>query len=113
MNPERYMVTGIDSETGEKIEGFYSLDRYKEPMIEELHDAGIDEEFGSGRSVIFKSGRSVILDSIEPVAAKVKVRFQSNDEEFAGHCPNCDKNVHSWTGEYCPGCGQRLDWSDI
>lgn len=33
------------------------------------------------------------------------------DEDFAV-CPRCERIVYD-IYNYCPGCGQKLDWSDI
>ena len=96
MIKERFMVTGQTLgnpfEPSKTVTGYFAL----VPVI-------YDE---------CRHSEMIVPGSFEPVAVKVKGRFQSNDGEFAGHCPNCDKNVHSWTGEYCSGCGQRLDWGE-
>ena len=43
--------------------------------------------------------------------AKVKNIAHIRGYPMEGNCGNCDYDVYD-DGEYCPGCGAKLDWSD-
>lgn len=30
-----------------------------------------------------------------------------------GQCPKCSSTVLQYKGNYCPNCGQALDWSEV
>ena len=43
--------------------------------------------------------------------------YEEEEREFVDkfHCPICDYNFWDYSGKtynYCPRCGQKLDWSD-
>lgn len=48
------------------------------------------------------------------IAKEVTNKFTDLDEEgfevIFGGCPNCKMEVNFDDNEYCPYCGQRLDW---
>jgi len=48
----------------------------------------------------------------EPMKFKTKhVKVSIDDYRIDDFCPTCDKELYT-TSNYCPNCGQRLDWSD-
>lgn len=32
--------------------------------------------------------------------------------KYRGQCPKCSSTVLQYTGNYCPKCGQALDWGE-
>ena len=113
MNTERYMFRGKRIDNGEWVTGYYVN--------------------SAGRSLIFPFGAKNIFDrfkvdpaTIEPVAVKITKRLCSEGDADAAHtyfyyinCPNCRFYLYDTSGdysekylncEYCPDCGQRLDW---
>lgn len=70
--------------------------------LNEAVSAGIDEE--SYNSL------KEIVDRATPTKAK------ASDSRPRFRCPNCGEGVVDWESDtmydYCPECGQRLDWSE-
>lgn len=33
--------------------------------------------------------------------------------KYKGHCPKCSAAVSQYTGNYCPNCGQAIDWGEV
>lgn len=32
--------------------------------------------------------------------------------KYKGQCPKCSSIVSQYTGNYCPNCGKKIDWSE-
>ncbi|MDR1693377.1 MAG: hypothetical protein LBR72_08470 [Oscillospiraceae bacterium] len=104
MNIKRYMVTGKRLDNGEPVTGFYL----------ELNGEKMGER--SIRSCILDNiGRTLDIDfaTVEPVAVPVVL-----ERSLLGYycCPNCRKVLYvaaMGRTNYCPSCGQRLDWGEV
>jgi uncharacterized OB-fold protein len=33
--------------------------------------------------------------------------------KYKGRCPKCSSTVSQYTGNYCPNCGQAIDWGEV
>ena len=49
----------------------------------------------------------IIKQALERNVAKKPIKKINS---FDYHCPNCDVMALSWN--YCPNCGQKLDWGN-
>ena len=70
------------------------------------------ERYGDDKKISFYS---TIIEALEKqIAKEVTNKFTDLDEEgfevIFGGCPNCKMEVNFDDNEYCPYCGQRLDW---
>lgn len=62
------------------------------------------------REVIHKALEKKIPE--KPIEKEVIGGF--NDlYRYKGQCPKCSSTVLQYVGNYCPKCGQAIDWSDI
>jgi hypothetical protein len=50
-----------------------------------------------------------ILKELVERATPKKVIYENNDSGI-GECPNCRERI--FTPDFCPNCGQALDWSE-
>lgn len=107
---ERYMVTAVPIDGGERVTGYYVCSESGEILIA-LHSKLPWDCF---------EFTSVDPDTIEPVMVKVK-----RDRTLVGdyRCPNCnaafvgvarlfDDTPLRNTTPFCGACGQALDWSE-
>lgn len=62
------------------------------------------------REVIHKTLEKNIPE--KPIEKEV-VGASMTGYKYKGQCPKCSSTVLQYTGNYCPKCGQALDWSDF
>lgn len=93
MIPERYMVTAVPVDGGERVTGYYTA--CVEPMDEPVLLHYITDENGNSR-VIHPT-------TIQPVKMKPIM-------DFGWICPNCGAQKVSDRVDYCWDCGQALAW---
>jgi len=107
--PERFMVTAIDCVTGEKVKGYYLTNTSGLTKRHTLYEP-TDLSTKTAEELSYNY-HSIDPATVEPVAVKVR-KFASGIEKRA--CPNCEKflfcELYEWN--YCPNCGQRLDWGN-
>lgn len=115
---ERYQVSAIAISTGDMVTGYLSYDGIGDAVIESVNSLGVWER----RYKIDPS-------TIEPVMAKpirVKWEFAWKEGQYRHFCPSCESDCavvndeskleycleHFGQPDYCPWCGQALDWKD-
>ena len=110
MSSKRFMVRGKRTDTGEWVEGLLTENGY----IVEVQDIEHSD-------LKFAVEHEIDLDTIEPVAVGVKVIIREPPVTTFYHCPDCNYLLY-WIDEntaagkwfdYCPCCGQRLDWQEV
>lgn len=47
----------------------------------------------------------------EPIEKEV-IGVSMSGYKYKGQCPKCSSTVLQYVGNYCPKCGQAIDWSD-
>lgn len=90
--------------------GHANCDGYLNPKI--FEELNIVQEFVDDKQTSKK-------EKPKKVDKKTKGIFPNNDTYLSYHttyeCPNCNCKLHlDWHEKrnYCPECGQKLDWSD-
>lgn len=48
----------------------------------------------------------------KPIGKEV-IGVSMSGYKHKGNCPKCSSSVRQYTSNYCPNCGQALDWSEI
>ncbi len=61
------------------------------------------------REIIHKALENNISE--KPIRNKV-IDTSTTGYKYKSHCPKCSSTVSQYTGNYCPNCGQALDWSE-
>ena len=60
--------------------------------------------------------KNVTIDALEKQIPK-KPKNYHGDDYPKWVCPRCDKDAYyshvPWTIQFCPECGQAIDWSDV
>lgn len=54
------------------------------------------------------------MQALEKQIPKKPIRLPANHPFYyeVGDCPFCEESVYVAEGEFCPSCGQALDWSE-
>ena len=93
---EKFLFKAFSTQLNATIQGcyFYSEKENKHYIVGESIDYGYQKT-------------EVDPDTVKPVAMKVVIK-PFNKNFGTPHCPNCDKSLSD--DEYCPKCGQRIDW---
>jgi hypothetical protein len=115
MIPERYQVTATRKKTGEIVTGYL--------VYRDGYESDIVVPVGNTSSVTY----TIDEMTIHPVAVKpirMPWEYAARDDQYRHFCPNCEteckvvndqnKLEYALTAfgqpDYCPFCGQRLDW---
>lgn len=104
MIPERYMVTAVTVDGGERVTG------YLIPIVGgKWVIAASDGVVPYGCEYAYGVDDFIEIDptTIQPVKVK------PSHETYL--CPNCDSLLDPsryWLHHYCPSCGMALDWQD-
>jgi hypothetical protein len=119
-NEKRYMVKAQCADNDQWIEGFYfrHIKRQICPIGDELKDDDIVHVICISSFADWNMPRNMQAvqikpETIEPLALRVL------EDSCAIGCPNCSRSLDYIDNqtenpiEYCPWCGQRLDWSEI
>lgn len=58
-----------------------------------------------------------IIDALEKQIPKMPLEKEvigvsMTGYKYKGQCPKCSAKVSQCTGNYCPKCGQAIDWSE-
>lgn len=102
-----------------EMDNVKSNSAYKEEQARKTHEFNrkwIEEQFQKIDILIKKTNK--IIELLEPKEEKVvrkRILYNFNDKPYAikGDCPCCGASeLVSNYEQYCPKCGQKLDWSE-
>lgn len=85
----------------------YSLTKYglRSAEIQELLQEAMDLGADAIEKTIAKKPINAELLEMHYIDDDVKIMY--------GDCAVCGFNVHSDICDYCPNCGQKIDWSEV
>jgi hypothetical protein len=118
------MVKGKRVDNGEWVEGYLCLDTVHEGRIP-FKSAGTLKTvtvIQVTRQKNYHPTTTIDPDTIEPVAVPVVIEpvYGYEDKKPSYYelcCPNCQAVFEDYEPDnkpnYCEGCGQRLDWSEV
>lgn len=126
MNEKRHMKQAKRLDNGELAIGYLAKSR---PYLDKPDCIVVDGEwFENDLGLVAEHREQIDPDTVEDVAVKpirVKWEFAQRDGQYRHFCPNCEPECRVVKDEnklehclnvfgqpnYCPWCGQRIDWS--
>lgn len=93
---------------------FELITKYKQKLIDATNIETSPDEMAVLDGILFRCWQMGWLDAIEKqIPTKGKERFVGNgwNDIWEGDCPKCGKTIKP-TLNWCPYCGQAIDWSD-
>jgi len=112
--PERYMVSAVPVNGGERVTGHYL-------PIDYTGTGKIQHNIIAPNGNISFAWHEVNPDTIEPVRAKVIVETEDDREYIDYICPNCKsiidqrrkgQRIGFYTPHFHADCGMALEWED-
>lgn len=102
-----------------EVNNIKSNSAYGEVQAREIHEFNrkwIEDQFQ--KIDVLTRNTSKLIELLEPKEEKVdrrQILYDFNDKPYAikGDCPRCSNGqLVSTLEQYCPKCGQKLDWSE-
>ena len=104
---------------GGKVDKVKSNSTYGEEQVRKTHEFNqkwIEDQFQKIDVLIRNTSK--LIELLEPKEEKVnrrRILYDFNDNPYAikGDCPRCGASeLRSNYEQYCPKCGQKLDWGE-
>lgn len=70
-----------------------------------------------GDSEQMEYAKQIVIEALEKQIPKKPIEKEvigasMTGYKYKGQCPKCSSTVSQYTGNYCPNCGKKIDWSE-
>ena len=76
-------------------------------LYEKNYRGTVPEYYGALKSAVKALKKQLPVQALKEWEASI-----GNEKYYRYICPKCEKIRPSIRGDYCPNCGQRIDWEE-